>query len=102
MRSEKSITTAIMRWLKSQPDVYAWKTIGSMFTRNGIPDICGSVGRIALYIEVKREDGRASPRQKEEHERIRRAGGWVWIVRSLDEAKNVVTALRAAHGSSNK
>ena len=92
--SEKTIVTAIMTWLKSQPDVYAWKTVGTVFGRGGIPDICGTVGLMTLFLEAKRPKGVVSPRQKFEHDRIKKSGGMVWIVRSLDDAKAAVEALR--------
>jgi hypothetical protein len=95
MRSEKSITASIMRWLKTQPDVYAWKTVGTVFGRNGIPDICGNVGTVSLYLEVKTITGKVSPRQAVEHERIRRSGGRVFVVRSLGEAQFAVGTLRS-------
>ena len=83
-----------MRWLKTQRDVYSWKVVGTVYGRNGIPDICGSVGAVVLFLEVKRENGRVSERQAAEHRRIRKAGGFVWIVRSLEEAQSAVRALR--------
>tara|TARA_Y100000310_G_scaffold244126_1_gene248813 strand:- start:1508 stop:1798 length:291 start_codon:yes stop_codon:yes gene_type:complete len=91
---EKTITNAILKWLKTQPDVFAWKTIGSQFTMNGIPDICGNVGTRALYLEVKTATGKVSLRQQSCHNHISRAGGLALVVRSLEEAQDAVETLR--------
>jgi len=94
--AEKTIVAAIMRWLKQQPDVYAWKTVGTTFGRRGLPDIVGNVGGRALYLEVKAADGRASPRQLAEHRRIRSSGSACFVVRSQEESIEAVRALRTA------
>jgi len=92
--SEAAITKQIMDWLRKQPDVFAWKAVGSTFSRRGIPDICGSVGSSALWLEVKTEKGKVSPSQRVVHAEILRSGSLVWIVRSLDDAKKAVGTLR--------
>jgi len=92
--NESAITAQIMRWLKAQPDVFAWKTIGSVFTQRGIPDICGSVSTVALYLEVKTDKGRVSRSQQVIHNRIAASGSLVFVVRSLDAAKQAIERLR--------
>ena len=92
--SEAAITKTIMDWLREQPDVFAWKTIGSAFTRRGIPDICGNVGIAALYLEVKTEKGRLSRSQSVLHKKISKTGGIVWVVRSVEDAQRAVDTLR--------
>lgn len=94
MPTEKTLTRAILAWLRTQPDVFAWKVLGSGCTVRGLPDIQGNVGDRALYLEVKTPTGTATPIQRALHRRIRCAGAAVYLVRSLDDAKRAVEEIR--------
>ena len=62
------------------------KTWGAGFGRGGVPDliICADGRFVAL--EVKNEAGRVSKLQELEARHIRKSGGVIEVVRSLDEA----------------
>ncbi len=91
---EKTIVGHITKWLKAQPDVYFFKTVGSSFQKRGLPDIVGSCGAFAFYFEAKTAKGRTSPKQDLEISRIKRAGAHVSVVRSLDDVRRVIEVLR--------
>lgn len=93
-RLEAEITREIKTWLEQQPDVYVFKTVGSTYQRRGLPDIIGNVGGQVLYLEVKTEVGRLSPRQAVEHTRICQSGADTWVVRDLAHVQAIVGALR--------
>ncbi|MDQ1077986.1 VRR-NUC domain-containing protein [Pseudoroseomonas cervicalis] len=53
----------------------------------GMPDVCCVVpGRVTVWIEMKSKVGRATDAQLAMHERLRRAGHVVGIVRSIEDA----------------
>ena len=82
---EKDIQNKIMRWLKSHDDWFVWK-VSDRFNA-GFPDILViHNGKVTLF-EVKSPTGRATPLQLAIHEDIQRAGGRVFVVRSLEEVK---------------
>jgi len=83
-----------MGLLHRQPDVFAWKVVGNSYGMRGIPDVCGTVGAAALFWEIKTAKGQVSPSQQIVHEAIRRAGGTVSVVRSLEDAEDALRALR--------
>ena len=91
---EAAITASIMRWLKTQPDVFCWKQVGTSMTMRGLPDIVGTVGGAALFLEVKTETGKVSASQASVHRRIFEAGSAVSVVRSLKGAQLAVSILR--------
>lgn len=95
--SESDLKRTVLAWLKRQPDVFAFKVHGSAFQRVGLPDIVGSVGACALWIELKRPDGRGvlSPIQRVTHARIRAAGSEVLVAESLEQVKAHVARLRS-------
>lgn len=64
--------------------------------RLGVPDIIGClyVGRF-LAIEGKQHGKRATPRQRAEIKRIRRAGGVAFEADSIDRVRAVLDALAA-------
>jgi hypothetical protein len=51
----------------------------------GTPDNFGLFGGLAVFFEVKKEGEQPSPEQIENHERIRAAGGVVFVVDNFDD-----------------
>ena len=95
--NEKSITNAIMRYLKTLPNCFSFKEHGGMYGHAGLPDIMCCIGGRFVAFEVKTPGGRTTGLQEATLYRIRNAGGAAHVVRSLDEAK---TALRELKGGS--
>ena len=59
----------------------------------GTPDIIALVRGMPVYFETKAPGGKVSPAQMVCHERIRRAGGFVHVVRSVREGLDIVERL---------
>lgn len=91
---ERDIQAKILRWLRRQPDVFAWPTVNDGSAVRGLPDIAGNVGLLALYLEVKRPGAKPTPIQTALHAKIRRRGAAVFVVESLDDAVAAVESLR--------
>lgn len=70
----------------------------SPYAINGTPDIFlvkrkRDGGSLVVAVEVKSKDGRLSDSQKQFKERYESYGGLYFLVRSLDDAKNVLDAI---------
>lgn len=87
---EKDIVTAIMRFLKTVPDCFAWKTHGGMYGTAGIPDIvCCYKGRFVGF-EVKTPAGRLTKLQESMITKIKAAKGKAFKVVSVEEVKSIL------------
>jgi len=90
--SEKDIVAAIMRLLKRVPRCFAWKEHGGMYGSAGIPDvICCLDGRFFAF-EVKTPKGTVTKLQEQTIRRIKVAGGHAYVVRSLEDVKDILWA----------
>ena len=90
---EKDIVNSILRYLKTIPGCFAWKTHGDAYSTSGIPDIIACIGGRFVALEVKTPSGRLSKLQEITLRRINAAGGIAREVRSLDEVRAVVDEL---------
>ena len=88
---ERDIVAAINRYLATLgEDVFFWKEHGGALGTSGIPDIiCCYKGRF-LGLEAKLPGGRLTALQKQELEKINRAGGIARRVESVDDVKAVI------------
>jgi len=89
---EKTIQASIMRWLRKQGNVWCDCYHGSPMSQAGVPDIQVICDGRTLWLEVKRPSGKVTLIQKAVHEKLRNAGCPVYVVRSLDEAKDAFAA----------
>ena len=89
---EKDIVKAIMKYLKTVPNCFAWKEHGGMYGTAGIPDIIACVDGRFYGFEVKTESGRPTELQKATIRKILRARGVAAIVRSVDEVRAILEA----------
>jgi len=62
--AEKQIVTAIMKYLKTVPDCFFWKTHGGMYGTAGIPDIICCIGGKFIAFEVKTMSGKLTKLQE--------------------------------------
>jgi hypothetical protein len=91
---EKTIVKAILAYLKSIPDCFAWKEHGGMYGQSGLPDIiCCCRGRF-IGLEVKIETGKATTLQTATLRKIQNAGGTAHLVRSVDDVKEILATLQ--------
>lgn len=87
---EKDIVTAIMRFLKTVPDCFTWKTHGGMYGTAGIPDIiCCLQGRFVAF-EVKTETGKLTKLQESTISKIKAAKGEAFKVTSVEEVSVIL------------
>lgn len=74
--------------------IFCFKVHGSQFMMVGLPDIiCCYRGRFFAF-ETKMDKGKASKIQLFIHTKIRAAGGVVEVIRTLDEAIEIIEAHR--------
>ena len=88
--TEKDIVQSILRYLKTVPDCFAWKTHGGMYGTAGIPDIIACAKGRFFAFEVKTATGKATPLQKATLQKILASGGTAEIVRSVDEVRAIL------------
>ena len=98
---ESDIVAAILRYLRTVPGCFAWKTHGGMYGTAGIPDIIACVEGRFFAFEVKTESGKVTPLQAATIQKILVAGGMAAVVRSVDEVRAILrqddVALRNEH-----
>jgi hypothetical protein len=61
----------------------------------GGSDFVGTYRGRALYVEIKTPTGRQSPEQKQFQQKVERHGAMYRIVRSVDDARALLSELRA-------
>jgi VRR-NUC domain. len=87
---EKTITNQILKYLKSEPECFAFKEHGGIYGVSGIPDIiCCYKGKFMAF-EVKTPQGKLSKLQEITIKRINEAGGMAVKVTSLREVKDAL------------
>jgi hypothetical protein len=93
---EGDLQKECLRWVKSLPEVWVLKVVGSATQASGVPDILMCVNGHFVAVELKRPDGkgRVSDIQKAQIERIQRAGGVAVVVDSFEKFKEVVNDCR--------
>jgi hypothetical protein len=91
--SEKNITAAIMRYLKTVPNCFAWKEHGGMYGTAGLPDIIVCYCGRFLAFEVKTDSGRLSKLQEITIQKIREAKGEACKVTSVGDVKTILENL---------
>ena len=87
---ESDIVKAIMRYLKSLPNCFAWKEHGGMYGTAGIPDIIACIDGKFYGFEVKTDIGKTTRLQDSITRTIKTAGGTAVVVRSVDDVKSIL------------
>lgn len=89
---EKSVTKKCHDWLKSSRGIWYFKVFGNGVQRAGVPDFIVCKDGMFYAFELKREDERAttSSRQDIEINKIRKAGGKAYVIRTLEEMINIL------------
>lgn len=93
---EREIVTAILRYLKTRPRCFAWKTHGGMYGTAGIPDIIACIDGRFFAFEVKQPGGRLTRLQEVTLGKIADAGGLAVMVTSVAEVKELLAEKGAA------
>lgn len=92
---EADIVKAIMKYLKTVPQCFAWKEHGGMYGTAGIPDIIACIDGRFFAFEVKTEIGKPTKLQEATIRKIRSAGGTAVVVRSVERVKAVLNGNNA-------
>ena len=92
---ERNIVTAIMRYLKTVPGCFCWKTHGGQFGTAGIPDIIICLHGRFVAMEVKTPTGKLTKLQESTLQKIKDAKGIAYKVTSLQEVKEIVKNLNS-------
>lgn len=87
---EADIVKAIMRFLKTLPNCFAWKEHGGMYGTAGIPDIIACIDGKFYGFEVKTDIGKPTKLQESTIRKINKAGGIAVVVRSVDDVKSIL------------
>jgi len=90
---EKSITAAVMRYLKTVPHCFCWKQHGGQFGTAGLPDIICCIGGRFVAFEVKTPSGKLTKLQETTIAKIREAKGNAYKVTSVQEVKEIIESL---------
>ena len=90
---ERATEARIKAWTDTEPRVWDLKVHGSRYQRAGIPDHLLCVAGVFVAIETKRRGTRPTPLQDREMGKITRAGGYVYVVRSMAEFLKIVSPI---------
>ena len=96
--NESDITKSILKYLKTLPRCFFWKEHGGIYGTSGIPDIIVCIDGRFIALEVKTQKGKTTHLQNAAIRKIRSSGGFAFVVRSVEEAKN---AIDSATGGKN-
>lgn len=88
--NESDITKSILKYLKTLPRCFFWKEHGGIYGTSGIPDIIVCIDGRFIALEVKTQKGKTTPLQNAAIRKIHSSGGFVFVVRSVKEAKNAI------------
>ena len=87
---ENDIVRAILKYLKTVSGCFAWKEHGGMYGTAGIPDIIACIKGRFYAFEVKTPVGKTTALQDATIRKIRECGGQAFVVRSVDEVKEIL------------
>lgn len=96
--NESDITKSILKYLKTLLRCFFWKEHGGIYGTSGIPDIIVCIDGRFIALEVKTQKGKTTPLQNAAIRKIHSSGGFAFVVRSVEEAKN---AIDSATGGKN-
>ena len=94
---EKDIVQAILKYLKTVPECFAWKEHGGMYGTAGIPDIICCYHGLFIAFEVKTEKGKLTKLQEATIRKIKAAKGIAFKVTSVDEVKQIIELTEVWH-----
>lgn len=95
---ERTIQAKVVSYLESLDNSFVMKIHGYRFQRVGVPDLLflwnpGLSCPVSAFFEVKRPGTDQTQIQKHVSEEIRNAGCPVYVVRSVDDAKEAIEEL---------
>lgn len=91
--TEKNIVSSIFKYLKAQPECFAFKEHGGIYGCAGVPDIICCYKGLFLAFEVNVQKGKLTKLQEYTIQRIKDAKGKAYKVTSLREVKQILDNL---------
>ena len=91
---ESDLITKIKKYLKDINNLFYWKEHGGMYGTAGIPDIIVCYRGRFIAFEVKAGKNKPTVLQAITIKQIIKAGGYAMVVRTVDEVKQVIEALK--------
>ncbi len=91
---ESELIKRIENYLKTVPELFFWKEHGGMYGTAGIPDIIICYKGRFIGLECKVGKNKLTVLQEQTIKQILRAGGYALAVRSVEEAREVITAFK--------
>lgn len=89
MALESGIQARIIKAVKKRGG-WVLNTHGTVFGRNGVPDLIVCLRGHFIAMEVKQPGGEARPLQRYELRKIREAGGKAFVVESVADAERAM------------
>lgn len=89
--NEKMIQREILKYLATVEECWVIKVVIS--NERGCPDVLACIQGKFLALEIKDETGQPTAIQCAQHRRIEKAGGKVYIVRSVKEVQHIVKGM---------
>lgn len=92
---EATLTKKVKEWLEIQSDIHFYKA--SDRYHKGVSDFILCVGGVFVGVELKADEGTASPHQNLFIKQVRNAGGVAGVCFTLGEVKELVQVARKRH-----
>lgn len=96
---EKDIQRKILQWLNAQEGCYFFKVAQGAYSTKGVSDLVGVVNGMFVALEVKTPKGRVTPLQQNFIDRVKSEGGHAYVIRSLEDAEDVITVAKGFYGN---
>lgn len=90
---ESDLIRKISEYLKTVPSLFFWKEHGGQYGTAGIPDIIVCYKGKFIAFECKVGNNKPTVLQAITLRQILKAGGYALVVRTLEEVRQVITAL---------
>lgn len=90
---ESDLIRKISEYFKTVPSLFFWKEHGGQYGTAGIPDIIVCYKGKFIAFECKVGNNKPTVLQAITLRQILKAGGYALVVRTLEEVKQVITAL---------
>lgn len=81
---ESQFQAKVVKYLRSLPNTWLVNIWGGGFQTAGVPDVIACINGRFIALELKVEQGRASPLQSRNIEKINEAGGYARVVYPKD------------------
>ena len=93
--SEKQLIQGIRNYLATLPKCFFWKEHGGQYSTAGIPDIIVCYKGKFVAFEAKVGSNKPTKLQLATIEQIQNAGGYATVVRSVEDARTMISAIDA-------